>query len=137
MTFTLHFTWEMLQAPAFVDFAGSTSQGTLRCFVAALGDVVIATGAYFVTALTFHRSAWAVRPGWMLPALTWIAVGVIAMVAIERRALAGGRWAYEPEMPVVFGTGLLPLLQWLIVPALTLAVVQQLVWRSHFRVRGR
>lgn len=136
-TFALHFTWEMLQAPAFMAFAGSTWQGTLRCFVAALGDVLIATGAYVVTALAFQRPVWPVRPGWMLPALTWIAVGVIATVAIERWALAGGRWAYGPEMPVVFGTGLLPLLQWLIVPALTLAVVQQMVWRNHFRARVR
>jgi hypothetical protein len=27
--FALHFTWEMLQAPAFMDFAGSTWNGTL------------------------------------------------------------------------------------------------------------
>ena len=68
----------------------------------------------------------------MLPAATWIAVGVIATIAFERWALARGRWAYGPEMPVVFGIGLLPLLQWLIVPALTLVVMQQLA--SHKRV---
>lgn len=129
VTFALHFTWEMLQSPAFMDFAATARRGTLRCFVAAVGDVLIAAGAYAVTALAFQRPVWPVRSGWMLPALTWVALGVITTIAIERWALARGRWAYAPEMPVLFGIGLLPLLQWLIVPGLTLAVVQQLLRR--------
>lgn len=124
LTLTLHFAWEMLQAPAFMDFAGTTWQGTVRCFVASLGDVLLASGAYLITALVFWRLAWPVRPGWVLPAATWIALGVLATIAFERWALARERWTYGPEMPVVFGIGLLPLLQWLVVPALTLALLR-------------
>lgn len=131
MTLMLHFTWEMLQAPAFVDFASSAWTGTLHCFVAALGDVILAAGAYLVTALAFQRPAWPVRPGWVLPSATWIAVGMIATIAFERWALARGRWAYGPEMPVIAGIGLLPLLQWLIVPALTLVVTRRLARRNQ------
>lgn len=32
---------------------------------------------------------------------------------------------------MVFGIGLLPVLQWLIVPALTLVALQYLAWRKH------
>lgn len=128
-TLVLHFGWEMMQAPAFVDFAGTTWEGTVRCFVASLGDVVLASGAYVLTALAFRRVAWPLRPGGITPATTWIAVGLIATVALERWALARGRWAYGPEMTLVFGIGLLPLLQWIVVPVVTLAVVRR--WRKH------
>lgn len=126
VTLVLHFTWEMLQAPAFVDFAGSRWEGSVRCFLASLGDVLLASGAYFITVVVIRRLAWPLRPGWVLPAAMWIALGVLGTIAFELWAVARGRWAYGPEMPVVFGIGVLPLLQWLIVPALTLAVVRHL-----------
>lgn len=128
-TLALHFAWEMLQAPAFADFAGSTWAGTVRCFTAALGDVLLASGAYVITALAFRHRAWPVRRGWIAPAAIWIALGIFATVAFERWALSRGRWAYGPEMPLVLGIGLLPLLQWLIVPMLTLGLVRRLAPR--------
>lgn len=132
-TVILHFAWEMLQAPAFVDFAATTWEGTVRCFAAALGDVLLASGAYAVTALAFRRAAWPVQRGWLLPAATWIAVGVLATVAFERLALTRGQWSYGPEMPRIAGIGLLPLLQWLIVPSLTLTLVRFVAARWTLR----
>jgi hypothetical protein len=123
-TVALHFAWEMLQAAAFIDFAGSTWEGTVRCFIAALGDLLLASGAYVVTAVAFRRPAWPLQREWLLPAATWIAVGVLATIGFERWALAEGRWSYGPEMPLIVGIGLLPLLQWLVVPALTLTGVR-------------
>ena len=134
-TLALHFAWEMLQAPAFADFAGSTWAGTVRCFTAALGDVLLASGAYAVTALAFRRAAWPVRPGWILPAATWIALGILATVAFERWALSRGRWAYGPEMPLVFGIGLLQFLQWMVIPALTLALLRARMLKMTWAAR--
>lgn len=136
-TLVLHFAWEMLQAPAFADFAESTWAGTVRCFTAALGDVVLASSAYAITALAFRREAWPVRRGWILPAAIWIALGIVATVAFERLALSRGRWAYGPEMPLLFGIGVLPLLQWIVVPALTLVLLRTTMlkvrWDAHDR----
>jgi hypothetical protein len=130
ITLALHFTWEMLQAPAFVDFADGVWNGTVRCFVASVGDVLIASGSYGITALAFRRVAWPLRPGWIAPAATWIALGLIATIAFEGWALARGRWAYAPQMPLVSGVGLLPLLQWIVIPPLSLAVFRALVRRT-------
>lgn len=130
-TLVLHFAWEMLQAPAFLDFAGSTWQGTLRCLAATGGDLLLAAGAYAITALAFRRAAWPVQHRWIPPAAIWIALSVVATIAFEQWALAEGRWAYGPEMPVIIGIGLLPLLQWLIVPGLTLAVVRYIAARRE------
>ena len=109
--------------------ADTTGDGSVRCFLASAGDLLLASGAYAVTALVFWRPAWPIRPDWILPAATWIAIGVMATSAFERWALAPGRWAYGPDMPLVFGIGLLPLLQWIVVPVLTLAVLRW--WRNH------
>jgi hypothetical protein len=124
LTLTLHFAWEMLQAPAFMDFAASTWDGTVRCFAASVGDVLLTSGAYAVTALVFWQIAWPLQPRWVLPAAMWITLGVLATITFERWALATERWAYGPAMPLVFGVGLLPLLQWVIVPALTLVIIR-------------
>jgi len=114
----------MLQAPAFQAFAPTIWAGTVRCLVAALGDVVIASLAYVATALVVRRTRWPLQQGWAWAAALWLAIGLGITVLFELWALERGRWAYGPAMPLLFGVGLLPLLQWLIVPLLTLALVR-------------
>jgi len=36
-----------------------------------------------------------------------------------------GSWAYSDAMPLIFGIGLTPLLQWLVVPGVMLALIQR------------
>ena len=138
VTLALHFTWEMLQAPAFMEFAGSTWEGTVRCFVASLGDVLLASGAFAVTALVFRRPNWPLLSRWAVPAITWMAIGLVATIALERWSLDRGRWVYGSEMPLVFGIGLLPLVQWLAVPAITLVIVRYLArnWAAIAETRS-
>jgi hypothetical protein len=130
-TLGLHFAWEMLQAPAFESFAPTVWAGTVRCFVAALGDVLIAGAAYVATALIVRSASWPVRAQWVGPALLWLVCGLIVTVVFELWALAQGRWVYGPAMPLLFGVGLLPLLQWVIVPLATLAVVRYVAGRRR------
>ena len=35
-----------------------------------------------------------------------------------------GSWGYAPDMPLVFGIGVSPLLQWLVVPLVTLSILR-------------
>jgi hypothetical protein len=127
-TLILHFAWEMLQSPVFVSFAGSAWAGTIRCLAAAVGDLLLAAGAYAVTAVVFRRPSWLLRAErWTVPAATWIALGVITTIVLEQWAIDTGRWRYGPDMPILFGVGLLPVLQWIIVPTLTLIVVRATV----------
>ena len=132
VTLALHFTWEMLQAVAFAPFAEGVWSGTIRCFQAALGDLLLAAGAYAVTAIVFRRPRWLVHNArWRGPAATWMALGLIATVAFEWFALESGRWQYGSAMPTLFGIGLLPVLQWLIVPTVTLIAVRRIAKSRH------
>ena len=71
VTLVLHFTWEMVQAPVFAPFAEGVWSGTVRCFQAALGDLLLAAGAYAATVIMFRRPMWLVHAvRWLAPAAT-------------------------------------------------------------------
>ena len=50
------------------------------------------------------------------------------VIAYEVFALSNAIWRYDEKMPTLFGIGLLPLLQWLLLP-----VVELWVFRLIFR----
>lgn len=127
LTVVLHFTWEMAQSPFFEDFANGWIAGTAHCLRASLGDLVIAAMAYTAASLFVRRFDWPIAAGWLLPGVTWIGVSEAITIAFERYAVQQGRWAYAPDMPMLFGIGLLPLAQWIVVPLVTLFLLRALV----------
>ena len=71
-----HYAWELGQAQLFADHAGTPlSSYALHCFVAALGDVVIASSAYAIAAVAFRRVSWPIAQRALWPAVTWVAAG--------------------------------------------------------------
>ena len=65
-------------------------------------------------------------------ALAAITFGLVYTVHSERVNLARGAWAYAPAMPTLpwLGTGLAPVLQWLVVPAAALVWAAKATKRS-------
>lgn len=130
VAFFLHFAWEILQAPAFVGMAELPHlAGILACARATLGDVVITLGAFWATALAARSRLWIVSPSAGNLAL-FLAVGILVTVGLEYHATEiAGRWAYGEVMPVLplLGTGLLPMLQWIVLPPVVLKVAKRLL----------
>ena len=125
LTLVGHYAWELGQAQFFAEHAGAPlGSYALHCFIASLGDVVIASIAYAVAAVAFRRPAWPWAPHPLGPAALWLAVGLGITVVFELWATAVGRWTYAEEMPRLLGVGLLPLLQWLVVPTATLLLLR-------------
>lgn len=58
---------------------------------------------------------------------------LIVTIAVERWALAVGRWRYAATMATIAGIGLSPLLQWIAIPLLILAAAHLILppLRSH------
>lgn len=133
----LNFAWEILQAPLYVGMADMPhAQVTKACVQATVGDAVIMLLAYGAVAAVARCRRWiVVASGWQLA--LFIAVGVSITAAIEWLATRGqwiGNWNYLPTMPLVPGTrfGLAPLLQWVVLPLLTVWFVRrQLAHRSE------
>lgn len=125
--YALHFAWEMGQAPLFATMRELPFwKGTAWCMRAAMWDVLISAVAYVAAALAALSVRWVQHPR-MLHLAVYFGAGLAITVAIERWAVAGGRWRYAPAMPTLFGIGLSPLLQWLIVPLLIAATVRVVI----------
>ena len=129
VSLVLNYAWEMAQVPFFSSMAGSPlGKHALRCLGSAVGDVLLGGIAYLLAALTTRSLSWPRSGRWLVPTAVWVVVGLAAAVAVERVAVSQGRWTYGGAMPTLLGVGLLPLLQWLVVPLITLAI-----WRALMR----
>lgn len=125
--YALHFAWEMAQASLFTPMDVLPFwEATAWCARAAAWDVVIGLTAYLAAALATRRLVWGREPT-LLPVAIYFAVGLGLTTAIERWAIAVGRWDYREAMPTLASIGLTPLLQWIVVPAAILAVVRGLM----------
>lgn len=126
--FVLNFAWEMLQAPLYESMRGLPfANATWLCARASGGDVVIALAAYGGVAAIVGSPAWLLRPrrAWVA---SYLVAGVTGTVLLEiLNVQHWGRWAYARAMPRVFGVGVAPLAQWLVVPLVTLWVVRRYV----------
>jgi hypothetical protein len=124
--FTLNFLWEMLQMRFYSSMKGLPFwSAAWLCTRAAAADVGLLAVCYVITALVARHAAWPLHPTSKAIA-TFFALCLLATVAIERWAIASGRWGYSDDMPMILGVGVLPLLQWILIPALSL-----LLFRAH------
>ncbi len=92
------------------------------------GDVMIAAGCLFAVWLISGRPSWP-RTAFGRIAATAIVLGVIFTAFSEWLNVAvRGAWAYSSLMPVLhFGKlsfGLSPVMQWIVIPAISFLVVR-------------
>jgi hypothetical protein len=129
----LHFPWEMLQAPLWVGMGDLPhGEGVRVCTIAALGDIPIALTAFWSGALAARSRLWLLEPS-RGAFFVYFLVGLVITIAYE--FLATGPlafWEYAPSQPrlPIIGTGLAPVLQWLLLPPLIL-------WLARVHVLGR
>ena len=126
--FLLNYPWEMLQAPFFAGMPEMRHWDAVReCSWAALGDAGLLLGAFWTGAAVQRSRAWMARPRPAAVA-TFLTAGLLATVAFEWLATeVWNRWQYAPSMLTlpVLGTGLAPVLQWLLLPPLVLWIVRR------------
>ena len=114
--FVLNGIWEFLQSPLYADH----DRGTIYILWSRLhctgGDILILLGAYWITSLIFRSRTWPTYKGY--PALlVFIGCGFVYTAWSEWfNTRMAGTWTYAPSMPLVFGIGASPLIQWLIIP---------------------
>ncbi len=123
----LNFAWELLQAPGYTSMGDTWLEGLLVCARATLGDGVIFLALFGFGAFLFGRH-WFVPPriGRYAPI---VGMAVAIQIAVETVALAAGRWDYAAWHPRVFGAGLLPILQAVVLVPLTFMLLAR--WHSR------
>jgi hypothetical protein len=122
----LHFIWELAQLPLYTIFReGSSAQIAFAIAHCTGGDVLIALGTYVVAAGAMGSWRWpAARAaaGWTV----LVAAGIVYTAFSEwLNVSVRGSWGYSPAMPTISGIGLSPLAQWVVVPAVALALLRR------------
>ena len=127
-SFLLHFVWEFVQAPTYAGMIEMNHwDGIKLCMSATFGDVGFALVAFGLTGLAARTRQWFLRPAaWQY--LMYLGIGIGLTVGFEYYyTQVSLRWTYSELMPLVppFGTGLSPLLQWLVVPTVVLWITRR------------
>ncbi len=122
--FGLNVVWEFLQSPLYADRGRELSylvRSRLHC---AGGDVLILLLAFGVTSLIFRSRRW-LGAGRRGPTVLFVALGFAYTVWSEWfNTQVVLSWRYADSMPRVFGVGLAPLAQWVVVPVLLTLILR-------------
>lgn len=115
----LNLAWETAHLPLYTLWReGSSGEIAFAVAHCTGGDLLIATASLVLALLCFAEDCWPDR-GFPRVAAATVAFGVGYTVFSEwLNTEVRGSWAYTARMPVlpVLGTGLSPLMQWLVVP---------------------
>ena len=120
--FVLNIAWEVAQLPLYTIFsAGTPKEIAFALAHCTAGDVLIAISSFFLGLIATRRTDWPMsRP--LLGGMVVILSGLAYTVFSEwRNVYQSGSWSYAPAMPLLFGIGVAPLLQWVVIPSLGIA----------------
>ncbi len=115
-SFILHFAWEMLQMPLFINMSPGW-QSTLFCTLASVADTIMVLLIYYGFASLYNNNWWMIRPRpYRLIILVFAGGGGAALA--ELRHINLGTWVYSTHMPIIPGlkVGLVPVLQFMFLP---------------------
>lgn len=115
--------WEVLQLPLYTIWTtGSAREIAFAIIHCTFGDALIALAALIIALISAGTKGWPGERYNSVLGLT-LALGVGYTIFSEwLNIVVRASWAYSPLMPVVpvIGTGLSPLMQWIVIPAIAL-----------------
>jgi hypothetical protein len=131
VTFGLNLVWEVGQILFYTLWAETDlltiANAVVHC---SLGDLMIAAADFLIVAARRRRADWFLAGVWRGGALA-LSLGLAYTVWSEwRNVFVLELWTYSSKMPVVDGVVLLPLLQWIVVPIASWAVLRRSDRRS-------
>lgn len=117
VAFFLNLGWEVVQLPLYV-FPAEVGPLRIAYYVlhCTVGDLMISGACFLGVGLLVRDTDWVTSQPWRGCALA-ILLGVSYTSYSEWvNVYQQGSWAYSSQMPLLFGIGLSPLLQWLSLP---------------------
>jgi hypothetical protein len=119
-----HLLWEAAQLPLYtIWWHGTAREITVAVVHCTGGDALISAATLLIAGIMAWLCGWSLF-GWRMAA-TAIVLGVGYTIMSEWVNVAVWRsWSYSSAMPVLpwLGTGLSPLLQWFLVPAVAFGI---------------
>jgi hypothetical protein len=127
LAFALNLTWEIAHVRLYTIWPASDAMGvTWALLHCTFGDVLIALAMFALACMVLRRTDWPMSRPWTGVIIT--AIGAMAFTAWSEwyNVYRAGNWGYTASMPIIFGIGLSPLLQWLILPPLMVGAYRKL-----------
>ena len=120
----LNAAWEFAQSPLYADWDREWTYLLWTRLHCTIGDILILMGAFWLTSLVFRTRQWvgAKRGAELLFVL--LALGYTVWSEWYNVSVRAS-WGYTPAMPAIVGIGLAPMLQWLLLPPLTLWLLKR------------
>jgi hypothetical protein len=128
----LNLLWEVGQLPFFAFPADVGAVGIIWAVLhCTAGDGGIALASFAAAAIATRRLGWpATRP--TLGLLVALLFGLAWTVQSEYvNVYVRGRWAYNSSMPLLGGIGMMPLLQWTLLPPFVLVLTRRSAARAN------
>ena len=92
-----------------------------------LGDVAIALAMFALAAMLLWRADWPASRPWAGGIIAVIGAMAFTVWSEWYNVYSAGNWGYTANMPTIFGIGLTPLLQWLILPPV-MVIAYRVLW---------
>lgn len=127
LAFGLNLAWEIAHARLYTLWAEADRLVIVwSLFHCTLGDVLIALALFALTGLVLRQSDWPASRPWAGGAI--VVIGAMAYTAWSEwyNVYRAGSWAYAASMPLMFGIGVSPLLQWLVLPPVVVLAYRRL-----------
>lgn len=117
LAFVLNLAWEIAHARLYTIWTEADGLSVAwSLFHCSVGDVLIALAMFALAGLALRRADWPASRPWAGGAM--VVIGAMAYTAWSEwhNVYRAGSWGYTASMPLIFGIGLSPLLQWLLLP---------------------
>ena len=117
LAFVLNLTWEVAQVRLYTLWAEADRLTVAwSLFHCSVGDVLISLAMFALAGVALRRADWPASRPWAGGAIA--VTGAVAFTAWSEwyNVYRAGSWGYTANMPLIFGIGLSPLLQWLVLP---------------------
>ena len=133
LAFVLSLIWEISHARLYTIWMQADGlRLAWSVFHCSLGDVLIALVTFVLSALALRRFNWPSSRPWAGGAIAVIGAMSFTAWSEVHNVYHTGAWSYTANMPTIYGVGLSPLLQWLVVPPVVV-----LAYRAILRVATR
>jgi hypothetical protein len=117
LAFVLNLTWEIAHVRLYTIWAAGDGMNVawalLHC---SLGDVVIALAMFALAGIVLQRADWPASRPWIGGAIVVIGAATFTAWSEWYNVYRAGTWGYTASMPLIFGIGFSPLLQWIVLP---------------------
>jgi hypothetical protein len=126
LAFVLHGAWEIVQLPLYTLWENPDRRRVVLYLLhCTAGDVLITTSLFLLMAALFRSFSWPTRQAWFGGSIM-IAAGLAFTAYSEWYNVYQARaWSYDVSMPLVFGIGLTPLLQWMMIPVVMIVLFRR------------